>query len=96
MANSIPDLVVTTDDWIDVATLTSIPAGTEMVIQNKGTTAVLVWIGQFKPSADSTDGPVIYDYPHDETSILIDEDEDKVWLKSTGSVDGLVNVRDDS
>lgn len=92
MADSIADIAVTSDDWVDVSALTGILVGSEMIIQNKGIAHLLVWIGATKPTAASTDGPIIYDFPNEPSVASIAVGEKKVWLKAVGA-EGKANVQ---
>lgn len=97
MAGSIADIRIPSDDWAELYTDTGILAGTPLVLQNKGSTDVLVWIGT-KPAASSTDGYLILNYTaKDSNAHEIQEGATEVWLKSAHSgrmVSGVLSVQE--
>lgn len=84
MANSIPDMNLTGTDWVDVYASTSIPVGTALIIQNKASAPVLIYISATKPTS-STDGFAIKSLD----SVSIDASETGCWVRGSG----LVNVQ---
>ena len=44
MANSIPDIYINGSDWVDVYSTTGIAVGTPLLIQNKSSNALLIYI----------------------------------------------------
>ena len=85
MADTINDIVISNEDWVDVSTETGIASGSSVTIQNKGVELVLLWISNTKPSADSEDGIIIYTLPHQHSIKTIKSGHNKLWLKTLSS-----------
>lgn len=56
MANTLPDIRLSKTAYVDIYTLTGIPKGTSLLIQNKNTNAVYVQVRETQPAAASLDG----------------------------------------
>lgn len=71
------------ESWQSLATLTGLPVGTHMVIQNKSSVWVHVSEGS-QPSADSKGGYLISPFDSTESSYVIAlEESDEIWVRTT-------------
>lgn len=59
MANSINDVSALTTQWTDLYSTTSIPTGTALIIQNKGTSPVLIQIASSLPISSDRKGTLL-------------------------------------
>lgn len=84
MAQTLPDIKVTSDDWVSVNTLASIPVGGYMTITNKSSREVLLFEGDTKPVADSTDGILLSAIGGSEPSGLVPARSLEIWAKGLG------------
>lgn len=86
MANTIPDVSVPANDWVDVYSATSIAVGTGLIITNKSSYPVLLQIKGTKPSLSSTDGePLDPDGAY--KRLQISPNESGLWAKTLDSTD---------
>jgi len=85
MANSIPDLNLTLTDWVNVYATTGIAVGTSIVIQNKASNPVLLYIAASKPTTSSYDGYAIRSLE----AVVVDAAESGCWIRGSG----VVNVQ---
>ena len=60
MADTLPDVTVPSDSFIDAYSATGITVGTPLLITNKGGYTILAVEAASQPSADSTDGVPIF------------------------------------
>ena len=96
MADTIPDITVPNNTFANINTLTGISAGTALILNNKGTSEVLVQISNTQPSATSSDGVVLPVPPNTLSVMRVTAGENAVWARSLGHVSGLINIQDDS
>jgi hypothetical protein len=85
MANSIPDLNITDVDWIDVYSTSGIAVGTKLIIQNKASNPVLMYIAPSKPSISSYNGYAIKSLE----TVSLDASETGCWVRGNG----VINVQ---
>lgn len=93
MANTIPDISVSTEDWVDVYTLTNIAVGTSLLLNNKGGGNILYQERATKPDALSEDGVLIGTISTGTNNPSISGTPTGVWLKAV-SIGCKVNVRE--
>lgn len=84
---TLPDIVLTSNVYVDVNTLTGIPVGTPMVINNKGSGSVLIQIRPTAPLNSSQDGVQLVGFGF----FYVDANEGRVWLKGQA---GRINVQE--
>lgn len=93
MADTINDILVTDDEWIDVYTTTGITVGSSVTVNNKGGYNILIQERATKPSDDDDNGKLVGDYTTGTYNATITETPTGIWLKATkGSCD--VNVQE--
>lgn len=80
MANSVPDVILT-GDWTDIYLATGFSVGTSILIQNKTSAGVLVYISATKPS-NGTNGYCLLGTE----SCVIDKSEAGCWVKGNGPI----------
>lgn len=97
MADTIPDVIVGNDAYVNLNTATSISVGTAMVISNKSPTEVLLQISPTQPSADSLDGEVLWVGPSNlSTKLITSEETNPVWAISRQHTSARISVQDNS
>lgn len=96
MANTIGDVIVSSDDYVDINTLSGIAAGTAVIISNKSTYNIRLQIAVSKPDADSKDGEIIFVGPPSTSTRLVTAGESTLWAKSTGHVASPISMQDNS
>lgn len=96
MADTIPDILATTNEYVNVNTLTSITAGTALVITNKSTNKIRVQISNTQPADDSTDGELLSILPAPTAIKLISAGENAVWVQATEIINSPISVQDNS
>lgn len=94
---SFTDLSIPSTDWVELYTQTGLSAGEALVLQNKGSSDILVYIADIKPASDSTDGFLMLDYTSkDSMAHSIPAGYNSVWLKTAPSgrtVSGKVSIQ---
>lgn len=83
----IPDISLPSGIWHDIYTASGIPAGTPILVYNKGGTNAFLWEGPTAPAPSSWDGIPCFSDPFVADQVGITG----CWIKSNGSV--LVNVQ---
>jgi hypothetical protein len=85
MANTLPNTILTRGVWLDAyAAQTSIPAGSNLVIKNRSSNLVLVYVGPTAPAAYEDIGWDIG--PGEWTRAGTIPAGSKVWLFGVGKV----------
>lgn len=84
MAQTLPDILIPSDDWVSINTLTSTAIGTYLTISNKSTRKVVLNENTTKPTASSTDGIVISSFKGAEPSGVVPDGSLEVWAKGLG------------
>ncbi len=83
MANTIPDINVPRGPWLDVYEKTQITPGTPLIIKNRSSSAMYVFIGAEAPT---TNGVIGWDIgPEEWTRCSSVPANSKVWLKGFGT-----------
>ena len=97
MPDTINDITVSATVYSDVNTLSSIAAGTALVIENKSNVEVRLQISASQPAANSTDGEILYGGGTVNSIKLVTAGENKVWAKAVkGSVSAKLNIQDNT
>lgn len=96
MPNTIPDVLVSNSQFVDVNTLSSLVAGTAMILTNKSTSRMLVQTAAGQPAADSTDGEILSILPPTTAVKLITAGESTVWAKSFEADNAPLSVQDNT
>ena len=97
MADTIADIPVSATVYSDVNTLSSIAAGTALVLTNKTSTPIRLQIASSQPAANSEAGEIIYGGGSVDSIKLVTAGENTVWAKAAeGSVAGKLNVQDNT
>jgi hypothetical protein len=97
MADSILDVPVPQNDWVELYAESGILAGTALVLQNKGSPDIQIWIGADKPADDFIGGFMILSYTSkDSTAHEVTSDNLAVWARATdsGKVFGRLSVQE--
>jgi len=96
VADTIPDVLVQEENYVDINALSGIVAGTALVLTNKSTSRIRLQISTTQPANSSVDGEILWPGP-DPTSIkLISALENDVWAKSLDGVDAPMSVQDNT
>lgn len=82
MADTIPDILVTTGEWLDVYTESNIPVGSAISIYNKGSTVILKQESATQPAANNTDGIPITPAVDETPSLDVPVGAGKIWLRA--------------
>lgn len=96
MGDTINDIIVDKDVYIDINTLSGIAAGTAIVITNKSTSRVTLQIKATQPAASSTAGDILYPGPASTSSVIVTALENTVWAKALDDVDSPISVQDNT
>lgn len=83
MAQTIPDISVSHDSWVDVNTISGVTVGTAAQITNKGVENVWLYEGTDAPSIDSKDGELLR-VDGVRSVATIAEGSLKIWARSAG------------
>jgi len=78
MADSIPDLHLS-GSWVNLYATMGIPVGTAILVQNKGSNSILMYISATEPTL-ATDGYAIAPLE----VVAVDAGESGLWLKGEG------------
>lgn len=93
MSDTIPDITAPLNDWVDVYDETSITVGTELVVTNKSTYPILLYINASEPAATVTDGEVL-DSSGIYSRLTIDAGESGLWARSLGIDEASFSVQE--
>lgn len=96
MSDTISDVLVSKDVYVDINTLSGIVAGTAVVIANKSTTRVRLQVASSQPSANSVDGEILYPGGHVDAIKIVTSGENTVWAKSFDNVAGSISVQENT
>ena len=83
MATTLPDVVVTTADWVDVYATTGITVGKPVYIINKSSSHILSQVAPTKPVATSLAGVPMFMRESERAWIKVSSGATGIWLKST-------------
>lgn len=96
MANTIPDIPVPTDEYVNINTLSGFSVGTALIVTNKSTEWGLMQIASTKPTDDSFSGEPICSLPSPTAIKFVGAGEGTVWVKATGNTPIKLSVQDNS
>lgn len=96
MPNTIPDVLVSNTQFVDINTLSGIVAGTAIVISNKSTSRMLIQIASSQPAANSTDGETLSVLPSSTAVKRITIGESTIWAKSFETDNAPLSVQDNT
>lgn len=92
MSNNIPQITIN-GNWTDVYSVTSIAIGTDLILLNKSSSTMYVYVSPTMPNVNSFDGWLLSTtFPGNWTTITSVPTGSKVWVKGTGNL--LVQVFD--
>ena len=94
MADTLPDFEAPSGSWIDAYAQTGIVLGTSILITNKSSYEILIQEKATQPAADNNDGKTLATISTGTYQATVSGTPSGVWLKSTGSVNALVNVQE--
>lgn len=90
MAETIPDILVPTDEYVSLNDLSGIPEGTDLIIQNKKYGGVWIQVSTTKPDPTSTDGYFLIG----NNSCTVDSETETVWVKSENKNKIFVQIKE--
>lgn len=94
MSQTIADLTITPNAWVDVFSITGISQSSPLLLQNKsGRTHIDYVISDIEPTLDYDFGGVIHKYPDNPSGTPIYTAGSKLWLK-THEINAIVSVED--
>ena len=96
MSDTINDIKVDGDIYVNINTLSGIVAGTALVITNKSTSRIALQISASQPAANSTDGEILYRGPSSLSVQIVTAGENTVWGKSLDEIDAPISVQDNT
>lgn len=85
MSQTINDIKVTSEAWVDLSNASGIPAGTEYDIQNKKGTWVLLHESDGEPSINETSGRVMPIIPDPSAKAIVVGGSLRIWAKALSS-----------
>jgi len=83
MANTIADVIVSDDAWTDVYTTTGIAVSTALVIQNKGSATLLLYIAAAAPALSVEDGFIVPNSSHSDPTVSVAAGELGLFAKTS-------------
>ncbi len=83
MATTIPDILVDSETWVDLYTVTGIPVGEALNIVNKSVTWCKLYEGNTIPDLSITDGDLISNYSNNYATANILAGSLKIWALSS-------------
>ena len=89
MADSIDDILVTSEDWVDVFALSGIAVGSALVINNKSSIVITTQIKATKPDSDDENGPEIQPFSY----LQLDAGASGFFAKSESMI-ATINVQE--
>lgn len=92
MTDTLPDISVDFEDWTDPYSETSLSTGTSLLISNKSTNPILLYISDTKPATSSQEGIPIGTLSTGTYQMTVTGSPAGVWLKSYGTFSAIVNV----
>ena len=78
---TLPDIIVTSEDWISLSSASGLAVGTAVEIFNKSTNWVRVFESNVKPAADSNNGVIITNLNKPYAAVEVTAGSEEVWLK---------------
>lgn len=84
MSATLPDIVVTSNEFVDINTSANIAVGNPFTIQNKGNYNILVQESVLKPADDSENGVVVTNVYYPNTKADIKAGSIRVWARALG------------
>ena len=94
MANTIPDIPISSAAFTNVNTLTGIVSGTALYLSNKSTSDILLQISDTQPASDSSAGEIMYQRPNATSLKVVTFGEATVWAKSLQSNNARISVQE--
>lgn len=92
MSNNLPELTLT-GVWTDIYSTIGLPGSTELILLNKSSSTMYVYVSPATPAANSFDGWILSTtFPGNWTTVTSIPTGSKVWIKGSGKV--LVQVFD--
>ena len=85
MAETIADIIIGSDEFVSLNSLSGIAVGIEYTIQNKGSNAILLIESAVKPSATITDGALLTTADMNYAVALIPAGSLEIWARSQQS-----------
>lgn len=85
MSQSLADIKVTPEAWVDLSSISGIPVGTLYDIQNKKGTWVLLHESDTEPAIDETAGRVLSIMPDSTSKATVADGSLKIWAKAISS-----------
>ena len=82
MSDTIPDLKITSNEYLDIYLSTGITVSTELSIQNKRSKPVYVQVSPTKPDHNSTDGYLLLA----NQSCVVKGSISKVWVSGDSTI----------
>lgn len=86
MAQTIADIIVTSDAWTDISSVSGITVGTKYDIQNKGVVWVDLYEGGTEPILTEESGRYISSFPNPTSKANILTGSLKIWAKARATV----------
>lgn len=94
MSQTIPDIVVPSNQFIDVNTLSGVTVGSAMTILNKGNYNIVLQESTLQPAASSEDGVIMSNIYSPHARADIRSGSIKIWARTLGTdVSCKINVQ---
>lgn len=94
MSETIPDIVVTGTEYLDINTASGIAVGTEFIVVNKSTQHMFVIEKDVQPDNSSTDGLPLTTLINNYGVVTVHEGSLRSWVRcSTKGVTGKISVQ---
>lgn len=92
MSNTLPDVQLVTNTWIDAYDLTGISPGTSLIIRNKASAVIYINVNAVAPLPNATDGWDLASTTGERwTTVTNVPTGSRVWLKGTNA--GKVSIQ---
>lgn len=94
MAETLANVIVPSDDWADINTLSGISVGTSFDIINTGFSQVKIIEAASKPSIDDKRGVPLTTRKEPYCSLNVAAGSLRIWGRSLSPIEGTLNVQE--
>lgn len=96
MSDTIPDISLGPDVYVDLNTLSGVAVGTPLVVSNKSHSPIRLQQVATQPDDNSTEGMILAHMLHPNARLVLDAGESTLWGKSGSTTNARISVQDDS
>lgn len=93
MSQTIPDITLNSTSFTDINTQSGISVGTAMIIQNKGTSNIVIQESVLQPDPTSEDGLIMTNIFSPYSRADISAGSIRIWARVLGGASCKINVQ---